>query len=128
MIDRQTGYPSVDKPWLKYYTEEQINTPLPDCSLYEYLWECNKEHLNDFALNYFGNKITYRRLFSLIDEAARAFTAIGVKEKEIVPVVTVSTVASIVTFYALNKIGAILSKIYILWRRNDGFRNRAGCK
>lgn len=119
MLDRQTGYPSVDKPWLKYYTEEQINTPLPDCSLYEYLWECNKEHLNDFALNYFGNKITYRRLFSLIDEAARAFTAIGVKEKEIVPVVTVSTVASIVTFYALNKIGAISDFLNVLLEEQD---------
>ena len=25
-----TGYPSIDKPWLKYYSEEAINAPLPD--------------------------------------------------------------------------------------------------
>lgn len=23
-----TGYPSIDKPWLKYYTEVSINAPL----------------------------------------------------------------------------------------------------
>ena len=26
---KMTGYPSIDKPWLKYYSEEAINTPLP---------------------------------------------------------------------------------------------------
>lgn len=114
-----TGYPSVDKPWLKYYTEEQINTPLPDCSLYEYLWECNKEHLNDYALNYFGNKITYRELFSKIDETARAFVAIGVKEKEIIPIISVSTVTSIVVFYALNKLGAVSDFINVLLEEKD---------
>lgn len=28
-----TGYPSVDKPWLKYYTEEAINAQLPECTI-----------------------------------------------------------------------------------------------
>ena len=26
----KTGYPSIDKPWLKYYSEEAINAPLPE--------------------------------------------------------------------------------------------------
>ena len=39
-----TGYPSVDKPWLKYYSEEAINAPLPECSIYEYLYENNKDY------------------------------------------------------------------------------------
>ena len=102
-----TDFPSIDKPWMKYYSDEQITASLPKCSLYEYLWECNKEHLDDYALNYFGKNITYRSLFSMIDEAAKAFIAIGVKEKEIVPIVSVSTVTSIVCFYALNRIGAV---------------------
>ena len=34
---RQTGYPSIDKPWLKYYSEEAINAELPECTIYEYL-------------------------------------------------------------------------------------------
>ena len=40
-----TGYPSIDKPRLKYYSEEAINAPLPECTIYEYLWNSNKEHL-----------------------------------------------------------------------------------
>lgn len=36
MADRTTGYPSVDKPWLKYYTEEQINAELPKYKIIDY--------------------------------------------------------------------------------------------
>ncbi len=36
-----TGYPSIDKPWLKYYSEEAINGKLPECSIYEYMYENN---------------------------------------------------------------------------------------
>ncbi len=36
-IDELTGFPSLDKPWMKYYTNEQINAPFPEGSLYEYL-------------------------------------------------------------------------------------------
>lgn len=47
-----TGYPSIDKPWLKYYSEEAINTPLPECTMYEFLWQNNKDFLDDVALRY----------------------------------------------------------------------------
>lgn len=40
-----TGYPSIDKSWLKYYTKEQVETPIPACSLYEYLYEKNKGYI-----------------------------------------------------------------------------------
>lgn len=117
--NKQVGYPSIDKPWLKYYSEKVINTPLPQCSIYEYLWDCNKDHLDDYALNYFGNKITYQKLFAMIDDAAKAFVAIGIKEKEIVPIISVSTVISVVCFYALNKIGAVSDFLNVLSEEHD---------
>ena len=36
-----TGFPSIDKPWLKYYSEEAIHTPLPQKTLCRYLYENN---------------------------------------------------------------------------------------
>lgn len=39
-----TGYPSIDKPWLKYYSEEAKDAPLPECTIYEYLVENNKDY------------------------------------------------------------------------------------
>ena len=109
-----TGYPSIDKPWLKYYSEEAIQIPLPECSIFEYLWENNKNHLDNIALVYFGNHITYRELFQRIDETARAFAAHGLGPGMVCTVISLSCVNSVVTFYALNKIGAISNYINVL--------------
>ena len=70
LTDKQTGeltgYPSIDKPWLKYYSEEAINAPLPECTIYEYMYDNNKDYPNDIAINYLGRKITYHQLFENI--------------------------------------------------------------
>ena len=100
--DRQTGYPSVDKPWLKYYSEEAINAPLPECSIYEYMLENNKDYPADIAINYLGRKITYKELFENIDKTASAFIKAGVKEKEIVTVALPSIPEALYCVYALS--------------------------
>ncbi len=108
-----TGYPSIDKPWLKYYSEEAINAPLPECTIYEYLWENNKDHLGDVALNYFNRKITYGELFENIEKAARGFYSIGVREGDIVTVFSINTPETIYCIYALNLLGAIPNMEYV---------------
>ncbi len=55
----------------------------------------------------------------MIDSVSKAFIAIGVKEKEIVPIVSVSTVTSVVCFYALNKIGAVSDFLNVLSEEDD---------
>lgn len=41
-----TGYPSIDKPWLKYYSEETINAPIPKCTVFESIYENNRHYHN----------------------------------------------------------------------------------
>ena len=110
--DRQTGYPSVDKPWLKYYTDEAINGSLPECSIYEYLLENNKDYLLDIALVYLGRNITYGELFENIDKTAAAFLKMGVEEKDIVTIALPSIPEALYCIYALNKIGAVANMIH----------------
>ena len=102
-----TGYPSVDKPWLKYYSEEAINAPLSECTIFEYMRNKHLNHLDWIALNYFDRKITYRELFEKIEKTAKAFVAMGVKRGDIVVTATVTTPETIYILYALNCIGAI---------------------
>ncbi len=109
-----TGYPSIDKPWLKYYSQDAIEAPLPECTIYEYLWENNWEHLEDTALNYFGRKISFGKLFDQISRASRAFRAMGIKAGDVCTVITLSCVNSVIVFYALNKIGAVSNYISAL--------------
>lgn len=106
-----TGYPSIDKPWLKYYSEEAINAKLPECTIYEYLWENNKEHLDDVALNYFDRKITFGEMFENIEKAAKSFSAIGLKQGDIIVMSTVTTPEVIYSFYALNRLGVIANMV-----------------
>ena len=109
-----TGYPSIDKPWLKYYSEEAINGELPECSIYEYMYENNKDYPKDIAINYYGRKISYAELFENIDKTAKAFQAIGVKEGEIVTVALPSIPEVLYIVYGLNKIGAVANMIHLL--------------
>ncbi len=110
----QTGYPSIDKPWLKYYSEEVINAPLPDCTIYEYMIQNNRAFPKDTAILYMGRKISYGELFARIDETAAAFSALGVKPGEIVTVALPSIPEALYTVYALNKLGAVANMIHPL--------------
>ena len=106
-----TGYPSTDKPWLKYYSEEAINAPLPECTIYEYIWNCNKDHLEKPALKYFNKRTTYKQMFSRIDAAAKAFKAVGVKQNELVSLCMLTMPETVYSIYGLNKIGAVSNLI-----------------
>ena len=114
-----TGYASIDKPWLKYYSEEAINAELPNCSLYEYLWENNKDYLNEYALNYFGRKITYGKMFFFIDRVASALATIGVKRGDIVTITLPNIPESVYFVYALNKLGAIVNLVDLRAKGSD---------
>lgn len=109
-----TGYPSIDKPWSKYYSDEALNGSLPECTIYEYLWENNKNFPNDVAINYYGRLITYKEMFAQIDKTASAFLALDVEPGEIVSVALPSIPEALYVVYALNKIGAVANMIHPL--------------
>lgn len=113
------GYPSIDKPWMKYYSEEAINAPIPQSNLYDFMYSLNKDHPADVALNYFGTKVTYRELFEQIDIVAKAFMAQGVKPGDVCTIVTLSCVPSVLCLYALNRIGAVSNYINVLSTQAD---------
>ena len=102
-----TGLSSIDKPWLKYFKNENILKTMPRITIYNYLYESNKNSELSIALEYFGRKITYFELFRKIEKTAKNFSALGVKKGDIVTICMPSTPETIYSIYALNKIGAI---------------------
>lgn len=101
-----TGYPSIDKPWLKYYSEEAIHAPIPKCTIYQNIYEHNKSYPQNVALLYFGKKITYKQLFSEVEKVERALLSHGVKHGDNVSLCVPATPEAIYCILALNKIGA----------------------
>lgn len=76
------GYPSIDKPWLKYYSEAAMRVSPPKCSIYDNIYNSNRDYQDDVALIYFGKKITYKQLFAQVDKTAKALASCGVKRKD----------------------------------------------
>lgn len=106
-----TGFPSIDKPWQKYYSDEAINGAIDECKIYEKIWNENKDHLEDVAILYYGRKTNYRQLFSNIEKTAAAFVAEGVKAGDYVTVCSVNMPEVVYAFYALNRIGAVANMV-----------------
>jgi len=102
-----TGYPSIDKPWMKYYSNIDIDNAIPDKSMYELLLEQNNDRQDSIAINYYGNKITYRTLFENIKRTADALIANGIKPGDIVSILSLNTPETTYFIYALNYIGAV---------------------
>lgn len=107
-----TGYPSIDKPWLKYYSEEAINAPLPECTMYEYVLNRNLDNLKRVAINYYGTNMTYGQFFDKVSKVASALENIGVKSGDIVTVCMINSPETVCLTFALNKIGATANMIY----------------
>ncbi len=114
-----TGYPSIDKPWLKYYSEEAINAPLPECTIYEYFYDNNKDFPNDTALIYLGKNITYGEMFENIEMTAKALISLGVKANDIVTIALPSIPEALYLVYAINKLGAVANMIHPLAGENE---------
>lgn len=114
-----TGYPSIDKPWLKYYKTNPKTVEYRDESLFQMLERCNQNRLHTVAIelrtssNGFekGITITYEKYIKRIKECARAFKALGVKENEIIPLILPNIPESRILIYALNIVGATVYPI-----------------
>lgn len=56
----KTGYPSIDKPWMKYYSD--CSSDIPKGSIYTQLCESNMENMSGKALSYFLTTFSYKEL------------------------------------------------------------------
>lgn len=104
-----TGYPSIDKPWLKYYKqnvfEKAMNTP-KDKTIYRFYMENVFTMPDHPILKYFNATFTTKDFVELIELWARAFRSVGVTEDEMVPVYGTWSPEIAAIFFALNAIGA----------------------
>ena len=102
-----TGYPSIDKPWLKSYNKDTIYLAPPKMRMFDYLYTNNRNNQNAVAINYFGKKITYGELFFNIEKTMKSFSKLGIRQNDVVTICMPTLPESIYAMYALNRIGAI---------------------
>lgn len=76
-------------------------------SLYDLLKQVAERQPDHIAISYFGVEVTYKELLEHIDRTALAFRMHGVGRGDIICISLPSLPESLMSFYALNKIGAI---------------------
>lgn len=109
-----TGYPSKDKPWLKYYKPGVEKTVVPHHSIYQAIKESNTNRMNRIALDLRssandykkGVKVTYRQYFRRMEDVAKAYSVMGVRPDEIIVTILPNIPESRIAIYGLNIIGA----------------------
>lgn len=101
-------------PWKKYYSKKDRQVEIPDISLYKIIKERALINPNNVAIDYFGKKITYKNFIKEIDKAARSFRCYGIRPGDVVTICMPNMPEGVISFYALNKIGAIANMIHPL--------------
>lgn len=107
----KTGYPSIDKPWLKYYSEEAINAAIPECTVFENILQHNKEYPDGTALDYLGRKIAFKEMFRETELCAKALMNAGIQPGDCVTLCTAGVPEAVYVVLACSKIGAIANFI-----------------
>ncbi|MBR1377044.1 MAG: acyl--CoA ligase [Bacilli bacterium] len=106
-----TGYASIDKPWLKWYSEENIMYDFEPMSAYQLMEKHNSDNMDAITMEYYGKKITYKDLFNMIDIVAKSLLESGIKPGDVVMMSLPNIPEASYLFYALNKIGAVVNSI-----------------
>ena len=109
MTQERTGYPSVDKPWLKYYDEnawEKANDIPLNKTVWDVIEESFHRHFDVPAIEYFGRVISRKEFIENVYLWARVFRSLGVRENEVVAYYGPFTPDVCYMTFALNVIGA----------------------
>lgn len=104
-----TGYPSIDKVWLKYYQPgayEKANNIPSNKTVWDVIEEKLYEYYDVPALEYFGKQFSRQEFIDSCYEWARIFRGIGVEENEIVPIYGPVSPKACAMLFGLNMIGA----------------------
>lgn len=101
-------------PWEKYYKKEELKYKIPDISMYDQIVNSTNKYPNNTAISYMGKKINYKTFLNKIDTCAKGFKDIGIKKSDIVTILLPNVPESLISLYALNKLGAIANMTHPL--------------
>ena len=108
MSKELTGYPSIDKPWLRYYSSTKRLEKTK--SIYEHYKKLSNRHPDDIAFVDYrsGYKITHGQLLNEVDSLAVALAQNGFNSSSLIGVLGFNCNVDPIALLAVNKIGATL--------------------
>lgn len=110
---------SIKTPWYKHYNGVRPHLDYPQGSAYELIERSAAKHPDNISYMYFGTKRTYREFIEEINRCAEAFLSMGYGKGDYISICMPNTPEAIITFYAVNRIGAISNMIHPLSSENE---------
>ena len=105
----------IRTPWVQFYEGVRAQLDYPQrLSLYEFMAQRTEQFSHNICYDYFGRKATYVQLHEHIQTCAAAFCSLGVKRGDRVSICMPNTPEAVISFYALNRIGAVANMIHPL--------------
>lgn len=105
-----TGYPSIDKIWLKYYNEENIISELPkNLTVADYFEMKTSHDLDYIVIDALDGKYTNREFRNLYHQTARALYASWLNKGKVIMSVLPPTALESILFYGVSLVGVALS-------------------
>lgn len=106
-----TGYPAIDKPWMKYYSNETIKGDIPKTTIFSYMHDHSAPYSNTTAITYYGATTSYHELYDQIYTAARVLQTLGIKKGDRILCLMPNIPETTYLFYGSSLIGAIMDYV-----------------
>jgi long-chain acyl-CoA synthetase len=95
------------QPWLRHYGDAPRSLDYPRATLCEALADSVRRFPDATALDFLGQRATYRELGEAVDRCASGFAAIGLSAGERVAIALPTTPQGVIAFYAALRLGAV---------------------
>ncbi len=114
----QTGYSSIDRPWIKYHKGRYIE-PEHKKTVYQEVRDNNIDQPRTTALQFFMSNISFEKLLKNIEKSASSFEEYGIKKGQYVTIVSAGIPETVYAFYGLSKIGAVANMMAYYFDEKD---------
>lgn len=111
VVEDASIFASIAKPYNYFYAPEDQWVSVPEKTIYQTVFDSNQDNLDGIALIFGDEKVSFRGLFSRIDQIACGLQALGVAEGDIVSAAMVSTPDAVALLYATSKVGATFASM-----------------
>lgn len=102
---QMTGYPSIDKPWLKYYPEALFAPKKRYNKVIDYIRDTWAGAEDDTMIHYYGSDVTAKGFFEMVESCARSLKAMGVQKGDTIITNLDAVPEFIYLFFAAETIG-----------------------
>lgn len=106
-------FTSYSKPWLKWYEEKDVEYVDINKSIYQFAYDCNINHLSDYAVNFYGEKISFESFFSNSRALGETLLQLIKDEKLVVTMLLPNMPITYYVLYGCSYVGAVINPIDI---------------